>query len=225
MARGALSSQGWDGVEPPPLPGAPRTGVYERDALHRPTRRIVITGGPAAGKSHVIQDLEPLLHGRADLIAETATLLYENGLPRAESDDQAILVQRAIFAVQRGLEEVRAALRPHPFQICDRGCLDGAAYWPAGLPDFLARIGTTHEQELHRYHAVVFLQSSACLPGTYRNEGNTIRTEGAAEAQAIDERLRVIWSPHPRFHLVPCRASLAEKRTEALLVLKGLLQL
>lgn len=183
----------------------------------------MITGGPAAGKTHVIRDLEPLLHGRGDLIGETATLLYGGGMPRPTSAAEAKHVQHAIFAVQRSMEEVRASARPHAFQICDRGCLDGAAYWPAGLDDFLATFGTTHEAELARYHAVVFLESSACLPGGYQNEGNATRTEGAEEARAIDERLRAIWSRHRRFHLVRSRASLAEKRAAALDVLTYLL--
>ena len=192
-------------------------------ALHRSTRRIVITGGPAAGKTHVTRDLEPLLHGRADFIGETATLLYGGGMPRPENDEQAGYVQRAIYAVQRGLEEVRAASRPHGFQICDRGCLDGAAYWPGGLAAFLHEFGTTHEAELARYVAVVFLESSACGPGGYENQGNVTRTEGAEEASSIDHRLRAIWSPHPNFLLVPSRPTLAEKRKDALAVLQMLL--
>lgn len=191
--------------------------------MSEPTRRIVITGGPAAGKTHVIRDLEPLLHGRADLIPETATLLYGGGMPRPASVADAKHVQHAIFAVQRAMEEVRATARRHAFQVCDRGCLDGAAYWPGGLDDFLATFGSSHAAELARYHAVVFLESSACSPAGYRNDGNETRTEGADEARGIDQRLRSIWNAHPRFHLVPARPTLHEKRSEALGVLRMLL--
>jgi hypothetical protein len=39
--------------------------------------------------------------------------------------------------VQRNLEDVQAALYPERVLLCDRGTVDGAAYWPGEPHHFL----------------------------------------------------------------------------------------
>ena len=43
--------------------------------------------------------------------------------------------------------------------LCDRGLLDGLAYWPGDTRDFWAAAGTSLKAEYARYHAVIHLRT------------------------------------------------------------------
>jgi hypothetical protein len=85
--------------------------------------------------------------------------------------------------------------------LCDRGTVDGAAYWPGTQDAFFARLDTTLEQELARYDGVIFFESAAVGGGSIEG-GNPVRTESIEQAAALDARLRRLWARHPRFVLV-----------------------
>ncbi len=148
------------------------------------------------------------------------------GKPRAAHGPSASSVARrsaqtAIYHVQRNLEDVQSALHPERVLLCDRGTVDGAAYWPGTPDDFFAAMGTSFEAELRRYDAVVFFQSAA-VGGLSIEGGNPARTESDAEALALDKELRALWSKHPRFFLVPHRASFFEKISMGLAILQSI---
>ena len=56
---------------------------------------------------------------------------------------------------------MQSALYPERILLCDRGTLDGAAYWPGEPEEFFAAIGTSLEAELARYDAVIFFETAA----------------------------------------------------------------
>ena len=92
------------------------------------------------------------------------------------------------------LDEGRAAIA-----LCDRGTLDGLAYWPGDAASYWADLGSTKERELARYAAVIHLRTPR--PEDY-NHDNPLRVESAREAAAVDERITAAWSGHPRIHNV-----------------------
>jgi hypothetical protein len=129
--------------------------------------------------------------------------------------------QRAIYHVQRNLEDAQAAAYPDRILLCDRGTLDGAAYWPGEPGDFFASVGSTMEAELAHYDAVLFFETAAA--GGIRIEGgNPIRIESVDEAVAVDARLHQLWATHPRFLFVPHNASFFKKITYGLAALEAL---
>src|SRR5690606_36961897 len=142
----------------------------------RPVRRIVLTGGPGSGKSTAAAVLAREFVDDLWVLPESATLLYKGGLPRATTDLGQQVAQRAIFGVQRSLEEAALLQHPDRVQLCDRSTLDGAAYWPDGSSSFFAAMGTTRERELARYDAVVFMHTAALLPAGYERDMD-VRTE------------------------------------------------
>ena len=121
--------------------------------------------------------------------------------------------------VQRNLEGIYEIMKPDLAHVCDRGTLDGAAYWPGGVERFLGAMGTTLEAEFRRYDAVIFLRSSAHGRGEYHADGS-VRTETAAQARELDRRLERIWSSHPRFHLVDHEVKFYEKVASVLIALE-----
>ncbi len=126
--------------------------------------RVVVTGGPGGGKTTAADLFRREIGDRVVIVPETATLLFSGGFPRPtpEGHDDAVRsAQQAIFHVQRNLEDIQSAHYPDRVLLCDRGTVDGGAYWPDGADDYFASVGSTHEAELRRYDAVLFFETAA----------------------------------------------------------------
>lgn len=178
--------------------------------------RIAVTGGPGGGKSTATQLLRRELGERVIVVPESATLLFSGGFPRHATALAQAAAQRAIFHVQRNLEDVQAAQYPDRLLLCDRGTIDGVAYWPEGVePGYFATMGTTLEAELARYDGVIFLQTAAA-GGHSIEGGNPARIETNAQATALDEALQQVWRAHPRFVFIPNHRSFMKKLTDGI---------
>lgn len=183
--------------------------------------RIALTGGPGGGKTTAADLFRREIGARVVVVPESATILFAGGFPRSVDPVARVATQRAIFEVQRNLEDVQAALYPERVQLCDRGTVDGAAYWPDGPDAFFRSLDTSHAGELARYDAVLFFETAA-VGGHVVEGGNRYRVESAEQAIELDRRLRALWAPHPRFHLVRHDASFLRKITAALAILDHL---
>jgi predicted ATPase len=184
-------------------------------------KRIVLTGGPGGGKTTAADLLRRELGKRVIIVPESATILFSGGFPRSTHQDANRAAQNAIFHVQRNLEDVQSALYPDRVLLCDRGTVDGAAYWQDGQDAFFRSVGTTLSAELSRYDAVVFFETGA-VAGLSIEGGNPVRCESLDQAVQLDRRLRALWSQHPRFTLVPHSTSFLEKMFGALRILQTL---
>jgi predicted ATPase len=184
-------------------------------------QRIVLTGGPGGGKTTGADLLRREIGEQLVVVPESASLLFDGGFPRV-ADGAARVVQRAIYEVQRGLEDVQSICYPDRVLLCDRGTVDSAAYWPDGPEAFFEAMGSCHAAELGRYDAVLFFETAA-VGGLAIEGGNRHRVESNEEAVDLDRRLRALWKPHPCFHLVPHQPSFMAKLMGGLTVLRGLL--
>jgi hypothetical protein len=172
--------------------------------------RIALTGGPGGGKTTAADLFRRELGSSVVVVPEAATLLFTGGFPRSSEPQARKSAQRAIFHVQTELENAQAALYPDRVLLCDRGTIDGAAYWPDEPVGFFEAVGTTEATELARYDAVLFFESAAV--GNMSIEGgNPTRIESNPEAVALDRRLRELWSKHPHFAVVPHHPSFVKK--------------
>ena len=182
--------------------------------------RIALTGGPGAGKTTAADLFRREIGDDVIVVPEAATILFGGGFPRVTEDRAVRSLQKAIFEVQHSLEDIQAARFPDRVLLCDRGTVDGAAYWPDGAAEFFSTMNSTYEAELPRYDVVLFFETSAV--GRIRFEGgNRYRTESNEQAVALDTRLRELWSPHPRFHLVPHSTSFVRKVNTGLSILES----
>ncbi len=156
------------------------------------------------------------------VVPETATMLFTGGFPRLEEPEARAAIQRAIFHAQVALEDIQGAHYPGRVLLCDRGTIDGVAFWPDEAPQgFFETMQTTLEAQLGRYDAVIFLESAAV--GDISIEGgNPVRTEDNEEARHLDMKLRDIWSGHPHFHFIPHSTSFFAKLQDGLARLQGL---
>lgn len=183
--------------------------------------RIVLTGGPGAGKTTAADMFRREMGDRVVVVPESATLLFTGGFPRVTDAHAQRAAQAAIYHVQRNLEDVQAARFPERILLCDRGTVDGAAYWPDEPAGFFAAMGTTEAAELARYDAVIFFESAA-IGGHDIGSGNPARIESTEEAIRLDHGLRHIWSKHPRFIIVRHNPSFFRKITFGLTAIESI---
>lgn len=183
--------------------------------------RIALTGGPGGGKTTAADLFRREIGDSVVIVPESATMLFSGGFPRGGGDLADRAAQHAIYHVQRNLEDRQSACYPDRILLCDRGCIDGAAYWP-GTPDsFFKSLDTNLQDELDRYDAVIFFESAA-VGGLDIEGGNPIRNEDQEEAVRLDNKLRLLWSQHSRFILVPHNRSFFHKITSGLASLENI---
>jgi predicted ATPase len=163
-------------------------------------RLVVLTGGPGAGKTAILELARRTLCPRIAILPEAATILFGGGFLRHNSSAGKKSAQRAIFHVQHELERLVQDEGEVAFALCDRGTVDGLAYWPATEEEFFRELGTTHAAELSRYHAVIHLRTPDASHGY--NHQNPLRTEDPALAHDIDERILRAWDGHPNRHII-----------------------
>jgi predicted ATPase len=160
-------------------------------------KRIVLTGGPGAGKTAIQQVAVQAFPGRLVVVPEAATILFGGGFPRLSDVLSRRTSQRAIYHVQRELERLHEGIANGCALLCDRGTVDGAAYWPGADGDeFFAEVGSSWADELARYHAVIILDVPTSAQGYDRR--NPTRIESPEEAAVIGERICNAWREHPR---------------------------
>jgi hypothetical protein len=152
------------------------------------------------------------------VLPESASILFRGGFPRDASDGAQCAAQRAIFHVQRELEGLFGARPDVEVALCDRGTLDGLAYWPRPASEFFSDLGTTEASELARYDVVIHMEPPAAGHGYHRDGA---RIESAAEAAAIDARIVAAWSRHPRRHSVPSAQHFLDKARRVIEIIQA----
>jgi predicted ATPase len=181
-------------------------------------KRIVLTGGPGAGKTAVLELVRLYFCHHLRVLPESASILFSGGFPRGRSPAEQRAVQQAIFSVQRELEGFFVAEGEAAILLCDRGTVDGAAYWPG--PDTLWQaVGTTREAEMQRYAAVFHLRTPPAEAGY--DQSNPVRTETALEARAVDERILAAWDGHPHRLVIASTTGFFQKAHETLARLRA----
>jgi predicted ATPase len=180
------------------------------------TRRVVLTGGPGAGKTAVLELIRLFFCVHVKTLPEAAGIVFGGRFPRNGRVEIQQAAQRAIFHVQRELESTADAENA-AVVLCDRGTIDGAAYWN-GPGDLFSSVGTTLEQELARYHAVIHLRTPTS-PDAYGRD-NPLRIESLEEAAVIDARIAEYWGKHPHQYVVPSTTDFLTKAARALAILR-----
>jgi hypothetical protein len=147
-------------------------------------------------------------------LPEAAGIVFGGGFPRHATEAGAHAAQRAIFHMQRELERLVVGERQVAVALCDRGTLDGMAYWPDSALPFESDLGVTRAAELERYAAVIHLRTPEVDRG-YNND-NPLRIESAESARALDERILAAWEGHPQRTVVESTDDFVEKAVYAL---------
>ncbi len=173
--------------------------------------KIVITGGPCAGKSTAMSRIQSYFTeiGYTVLfVPETATELITGGVApwtcKTNSD-----FQRCQICLQTEKEKIfeQAALTmdcEKVLIVCDRGVLDGKAYMtPEEFNTVLKDLNYNEVELRDNYDAVFHLVTAAKgAEEFYTTANNSARTESAAQAAELDDKLISAWTGHPHFRVI-----------------------
>ena len=186
--------------------------------LDHPPKLVVLTGGPGAGKTAVLEVVQRQLCRHVLVLPEAASILWRGQFPRHATIPGRKAAQRAIVRIQlemqrMTIEEGRAALI-----VCDRGTLDGLAYWPGTEGEYFEDIGSSKPRELARYATVIHMRTPSLHHGYTSTQ---YRIETAAEAAAIDLRIDAAWSGHPHQVIVDSDDDFVAKLQRALELIRA----
>lgn len=159
------------------------------------TRLIALTGGPGAGKTAALELAQRMLCEHVAILPEAAGVVFGGGFPRHDTRPGLEAAQRAIFHVQREMERLVVEERRVAVALCDRGTIDGLAYWPGDERELWSAVGSDRTTELARYAAVIHLRTPGAEQGY--DYSNALRIESPEEAVRIDARIHALWAEHP----------------------------
>ena len=165
------------------------------------TPKIVVTGGPCAGKSSAMSILQEEL-GRLGykvlVVAESATEFMMSGAKYADPKFQRYLIEYQLEK-ERICEDFARHQEGKTVIILDRGCLDCKAYM--SLDEWAEVLKELHTNEIEirdSYDAVFHLVSTA--KGTidaYTLDNNAVRNNTKEEAIQLDDAVLDVWATHP----------------------------
>lgn len=181
---------------------------------------MVLTGGPGAGKTAVLEVVRRRFCQHLVVLPEAATIIFGGGFPRRPSIEARRRAQIAIFHVQDQMERLEVAERDAALVLCDRGVVDGLAYWPGEPDEYWREVRTTPAEVMARYEAVIHLRTPDAKNGY--DHTNPIRIESAEEAMRIDRRIAEVWASHPRRYVVESSVDFVEKLERTLEIISAL---
>lgn len=173
--------------------------------------KIVITGGPCAGKTTAMSWIQNAFtqKGYAVLfVPETATELITGGVAPWTCGSN-IEYQQCQLKLQMEKEKIfeqaaRTMKSDKILIVCDRGALDNRAYMDA--VEFAAAldfVGASEVELRDSYDAVFHLVTAAKgAEGFYTTANNAARTETVEEAAALDDKLIAAWTGHPHLRVI-----------------------
>lgn len=176
--------------------------------------KIVLTGGPCAGKTSVVERFMRISKAMSKLkvilCKEAATILKHSGIDFMTCGGGSVFQER-IIDWQMNAEETAyiAALKfleNHPDNtiiiLCDRGIMDGEAYYdtPNDFEKVLNAKGLDKRMMYERYDAVICLRSAAVgAPQFYTTADGTPRDETIEEAAKLDMKCCAAWRGHSNY--------------------------
>ena len=173
--------------------------------------KIVITGGPCAGKSTAmswVQNAFTQMGYTVLFVPETATELISGGVAPWTCGTN-VDFQKAQLRLQLDKETVfeqaaRSMNVSKVLIVCDRGALDNKAYMNADEFSQVLEYLDTNEVSLRDNYDAVFHLVSAAKGASefYTTANNSARTETIEEAIALDDKLIYAWTGHPHFRVI-----------------------
>ena len=176
-------------------------------------QKIVITGGPCAGKTTAMSWIQNAFSARGYrvlFIPETATEFISGGVAPWTCGTN-LEYQKVQMALQIKKEELfmqAAQTMGEQAQkiliVCDRGAMDNKAYMTQEEFDEVLRYLDLHEIELRDNYDGVFHLVTAANGAleAYSSANNAARYETAEEAVKLDDRLIAAWSGHPHMKII-----------------------
>ncbi len=175
--------------------------------------RIVLTGGPCAGKStilkRIVQKYRQLGYAVYTL-PESATMFILSGADFLTPDPHLSFVTETAklkFQIQMedSMAQIAEATGKPAIIVGDRGTMDTFAYVSENTRrKILEAVGMTeHNLRDERYDAVLHICTAAKgAEQFYTLANNTCRSESIEKARSVDDHIMAVWHQHPSFHVI-----------------------
>lgn len=182
--------------------------------------KIVITGGPCAGKSTAMSWVQNafIQMGYAVLfVPETATELITGGVAPwtcGTNGEYQKCQLRLQLDKEKVFEQATKTMNAEKILIvCDRGALDNKAYMDnSEFAQVLEYLGTNEIELRDSYDAVFHLVTAAKgAEEFYTTANNSARTETVYEATVLDDKLISAWTGHPHLRVIDNSVAFEEK--------------
>ena len=182
--------------------------------------KIVITGGPCAGKSTALSWINNAFTSKGYtvlIVPETATELITGGVApwTTNTNGDYQICQMSLQIEKERIFELAAKNMPGDriLIVCDRGALDNRAYM--NDEEFARVLDAVHLNavELRDYYDAVFHLVTAAKGAEqfYTKDNNAARYESVEEARALDDRLIAAWNGHPHLRIIDNATAFEEK--------------
>lgn len=190
--------------------------------------KIVLTGGPCAGKTTALSTIEQELTERGYrvfVVGESATELIKGCIrPFGDKPFDMVDFQRLILQYQLQKERIydqAVEMLPDSEQcviLYDRGIMDNKAYITADeFKTITTEQGLQELELLDSYDMVLHLVTAADgCPEHYTLENNQARSESAEEAVALDKKTQEAWLGHNHLVMVDNSTDFSEKINKVL---------
>ena len=204
-------------------------------------KRIVLTGGPCAGKTTALVRVIEHFSSRGFkvfTIPEVPTMFTQAGMDYLTKNEQFFYEgEKATLEMQLALEDkfmrMAQTIDGPCVIVCDRGAMDISAYMKPELWEQITRdVGTsTLELRDERYDAVLHLVSAADgAEQFYTTSNNASRNEAADEkglqiARMLDKRVIEAWTGHPHLRVINNNEDFDAKLNRVLKEMSGVLGL
>ena len=184
--------------------------------------RIVLTGGPAAGKttliSRILKEFRQEDGWKVITIPETATELISGfgirpfGNCVSMEDFQYFVIEDQLHKERLALKGAEMVPEDKVLIIYDRAVLDDKAYISdAQFAKTLAHFGKTEQEVLSGYDAVLHLVTCAKGAEFAYNYGNAARYETVEVAREKDDLTLRAWSTHPAVYVIDNSVNFEDK--------------
>ena len=189
--------------------------------------RIVLTGGPAAGKttliSRILKEFRQEDGWKVITIPETATELISGfgirpfGNCVSMEDFQYFVIEDQLHKERLALKGAEMVPEDKVLIIYDRAVLDDKAYISdAQFAKTLAHFGKTEQEVLAGYDAVLHLVTCAKGAEFAYNYGNAARYETVEVAREKDDLTLRAWSTHPAVYVIDNSVNFEDKIDRAI---------
>ena len=190
--------------------------------------RVVLTGGPAAGKttlvSRILHEFKQEDGWRVITIPETATELISGfgirpfGGCMSMLAFQDFVIADQIHKEKLALEAAEVVPEDNILILYDRALMDDKAYiTDEEFAQVLSRFdGRTEASVLAGYDAVIHLVTCAKGAEFAYDLGNAARTESLESAREMDDRTLRAWQGHPNLRIIDNSVNFEEKINRAM---------
>jgi CYTH domain-containing protein/thymidylate kinase len=180
-------------------------------------KRIVLTGGPCAGKTTALVRIAEYFSGygfKVFTVPEVPTLYSLGGWNYLTPNrrlyyEGELAILRTQLALEDSFMQLASVCTKPSIVVCDRGTLDISAYMTADMwADITSKLDTCSDKLRSRYDAVLHMVSAAdgaeqyYTTATNATRYEQMTEEGLRMARTLDKKVMQAWSGHPHLCVV-----------------------